>query len=629
MLDIMNNEPSITNFTPEQLESGLEELIAFEKFSLYEGNKNSHVDPTNNELQADSKLEDAFFRYQTLLNQTLQANVPTSLSPAAQALKNYISKELEYYTDQALAYQGIIGGLSEMMRRVKQSDQIQPISKAELLNLLNTQKLGWQENLEKLPQQTPEAHQAVHGLTLKEYLQQYENGRIIRTPYVIERIASISEKLEARGIVIIGGHTGLGKTEAARVVAKDITGQEPVVVRGHPDLESEEMFGSQKLGKSNDCFPREIVDLIKKEQSAYKETLGGAQANPNDLEAIKERVLRDNSVTVSRYILKGVYQALKEGRVCIIDEGNYIDPGLIAKLNDILTKKPGEYIDIQEDGGEKLRLEHPVRLIITGNFNQTGSKVYLGRKELDPALVDRAGYVHYGVLPQETLGSLEECSDPLKKQLFTIAAIPLMSSRGGYITPMNFKLNSLWELAKVAALSQLAFAGNLEGTHPLAPQKDGIGFNYIPKAQISNRRLISIIESWKSEGFIKPLDYYVYQNFADLTDPQDRMFYYELAIKSGFFQEPDWPTTETFRDTVPGAPQIVTDGAQARPTSELIEALFGQAPVRANWSEGNETIENLEAIAETEMQLDQFMTEIQEELSNKDILRHLNKACPL
>jgi len=615
---------NLTNFSPEELDSAVSELIRHELSEVKMANK-SQVNPDNNELQSSDPLIDAFMRYDTQTHSKEHA----PLSPAAKVLKDFINEETKFFVDQAHIYRDIISDLHNITSKVKSSDTIHPLSKSDLLNLLDTHKRGWAAQLKELPNQSPEAYLAVHGVTLDGYQEQYKEGRIIRTPYVESRIERINEKVESKGVVIIGGHTGLGKTEVARIVSKDITGKEPVVVRGHPDLQSEEMFGSQKLEKSDNQFPREVVERIKQEHKAYEESLNGETASAEDLEAIKDKIIQENSVTISKYILKGVYQALKEGRVCLIDEGNYIDPGLIAKLNDILTKKPGEYIDIQEDGGEKLCLEHPVRIILTGNFNQTGSKVYLGRKELDPAFVNRAGYVHYDVLPQETLGKLEDCNDPLQKQLFTITLVPLMSERGGYIVPKDFKIESLWELSKLSAVSQLAFSGNLKGSHPLAPKKDAIEFDYNPKVQISNRRLISLIESWRDDGFVKPLDYYLYQNFSDITEPQDRFFYYEMAKKSGFFQEDVWPSSEEFRDHSPDAPQLRTQGAEVRLTKDLIEAIYGPPPVRESWGESGETSENLEEIAKKEMELTELMKEVKDILEDPEILRHLNNVCPL
>jgi MoxR-like ATPase len=586
----------------------------------------SNLSDNNSADPASENIVDAFARY------TIAANFKknSELSPAAKALQEYIEGEIRFYKDQNDIYKGIISDLDQMRLKVQESDSLNPHAKTDFLKLIQDQMDGWKKKKEELPSQSPEAHYGIYESELERYMQDYAKGRIIKTPYVNEKIAEITEALQTKGVVIIGGHTGLGKTEIARLVAKDITGKEPVVVRGHPDMDSSEMFGSHKLEKSNDISPHQVLKIIdrevqkfqKKNPSITEEELKTAR------EIITQKVCNDNSVTISRYIMKGVYKALRDGRVCIIDEGNYIDPGLMAKLNDILTKKAGEFVYIQEDGGEKLELKSDPKIIITGNFNQNGKKIYSKRVELDPALLDRAGFVNYGALPQETLGSLSDCRDPLQKQLFTILIVPLMTCNGGFILPKRTNVETLWNFAQLASISQLAFAGKLDGTHPLAPQKDGVSYTFEPTVQLSNRRVISIIESWRDEGFIYPLDYYLYRDLNHIQDKSERFFLYSAAQKAGLFQGEEWPTAESFRDDFPSPPKMRVGDIEVRPLSEIVDAIFGAPPVRKSWG-GIETHEYLNAISEAERELEELVKICEKIIKDEEMLEHLRTVCPI
>lgn len=617
-LDLSGFNPSGNNSAGPASEDIVD---AFARYTM-QGTIANSTDPASKELK-----DDVFARYRIAIKNSKE-NI--NLSTAAKALQKYIEDEMRFYEEQNDCYEGIIRDLNQMRLKVQGSDRLDPHAKADLLKLIQDQIDGWKKNKEELPSTSPEAHYGVYESELKRYRQDYAEGRIIRTPYVNEKIAEITEALQTKGVVIIGGHTGLGKTEIARLVAKDITGKEPVVVRGHPDMDSSEMFGSHKLEKSNDTFPHEVIEKIKHEIEEVRKKNSSIEESElkRAEEIIIQRVCNENSVTISKYIMKGVYEALRDGRVCIIDEGNYIDPGLMAKLNDILTKKAGEFVYIQEDGGEKLELKSDPKIIITGNFNQNGKKIYSKRVELDPALLDRAGFVNYGVLPQETLGSLSDCNDPLQKQLFTILVVPLMTGNGGFILPKGTSVETLWNFAQLASISQLAFAGKLDGTHPLAPQKDGVSYTFEPTVQLSNRRVISIIESWRDEGFIYPLDYYLYRDLNHIQDKSERFFLYSAAQKAGLFQGEEWPTAESFRDDFPSPPKMRVGDIEVRPLSEIVDAIFGAPPVRKSWG-GIETHEYLNAISEAERELEELVKICEKIIKDEEMLEHLRTVCPI
>jgi MoxR-like ATPase len=312
-----------------------------------------------------------------------------------------------------------------------------PDTKDQLLTAIRERIVGVREEYATALKESPEAFMAAHVADLRKYYRQYERGRIVQTEYVQEKLAEIDEALSTARMCFISGETGTGKTEVARIAARNFSGKKELVIRGYAGIGSTEIYGHMTLTDSSEKRMENARKQIDLAEQVYLEKY--PDATPVELAEIVRGVLQKSGVTTTEYILGAVYQAAKEGRVVIIDEANYIPPELIASLNDIMTKRPGEQIHVQQDGVGPITVQEGFGIIFTGNVNPpTGptAKRYVGRRDPDAAFIDRVPVVEYGSLPQAITG-IASAHDPADKQLFTVAIttalLPAASRRKRWI----------------------------------------------------------------------------------------------------------------------------------------------------------------------------------------------------
>jgi hypothetical protein len=365
-----------------------------------------------------------------------------------------------------------------------------------------------------------------------------------------------------------------------------------------------------------------LTDSAEKRMANVREEIESAEqlylerfpnATRAELADVVTGILKRGGVTTTEYVLGAVYQAAKEGRVVIIDEANYIPPELLASLNDIMTKRTGEQIHVQQDGVGPITVQEGFGIIFTGNVNPpTGptAKRYIGRKEFDAAFIDRVPLVQYGYLPQPTQGRPSDYL-PADKQLFTVAVTTALlpaasgidtlekveSRYGTLFLPGGDKggLDALWRFSQYASITQRAFSGEFNDGDAGAFQSGGNSAAYIPKVQLSNRGLMRVIERWRDEGFKYELDYYIAGDiFGRATDAKDRAYLYQQAQLSGFFrtagwdQNPDYSPNNLQKFSVK-IPKNEAAPRETVPAREVIASIFGDIPMRTVWPDGAET----------------------------------------
>ncbi|MGA1192421.1 MAG: AAA family ATPase, partial [Bdellovibrionota bacterium] len=447
-----------------------------------------------------------------------------------------------------------------------------------------------QEALDGYAQESPEHFYVIKGGEARRWIRQLQSGRIARTPYVEDKIHEVSSALASGKIVFLHGETGAGKTEVARVAARAATGKDPIVVRGYSGMDSAELFGHTELRPSSPrdhgTIDKKIHNELQKWRNENPDASSEAVAEQREL--IKESLIHEPAVPQTEFLLGAIYQAAQEGRTVILDEANYIPPPLLAKLNDILTKKPGEHITVQEDGIAPIQVVEGFSVIMTGNINRDGAKRYGNRYDIDAALIDRSHFIHYQSLPQATQG-LPINHRPEEKQLFAVLVASLVANqprprlpkdspiqlqlidRVGSLTLPEGGLDAIWRLSQFAAVTQLAFAGKITNESEFAYQKNGA--QTAPKVEnaLSPRRLINILESWSADGFQHSLDFYIKRDFTDQAlDTKARDYLKQLGMKFGFTSEPS--TTHTKMETITG--------------DALLETIFGEIPLRQKWPDG-------------------------------------------
>ncbi|NDF15926.1 hypothetical protein EB061_11500, partial [bacterium] len=153
-------------------------------------------------------------------------------------------------------------------------------------------------------QRSPEGFMAAHVADLRAYRRQYTRGRIVETPYVREKKGEILQALGSARMCFISGETGTGKTEVARIVAREFSGKEELVVRGYAGIGSSEIYGHMTLTDSAEKRMENAHKEIDLAEKVYKERY--PNASETDLAAVARDVLAKGGVTTTEYILGAV-----------------------------------------------------------------------------------------------------------------------------------------------------------------------------------------------------------------------------------------------------------------------------------------------------------------------------------
>jgi hypothetical protein len=364
------------------------------------------------------------------------------------------------------------------------------------------------------------------------------------------------------------------------------------VVRGYPKMAQEELFGHLALkSKQSLEHAADVVGKIQEEiklwhdqnPSADKKSLNSATKQ------IESFILNETDVSVLDYQLGAQYKAMKEGRVIIYDESNAFPDDLRKKLNDLKTKEPGEWVTIQEDGGQQFQVAKGYGEIETANLGSRYGEGERGkgRSSYSPDELDRRQCViEYGYLPQTIKASYQEVSQFKDKELFAVALAALCDQNGNIVAPRD-TLKQVWNFAQFAALTQHAFSGTLDPKYEL--NQGGAGVKMTTDILISPRGLQSILNAWRSDGYQFELGHYVAENLLPrAAKPAQRALLYNLGKITGVFSGSGWPEVP---NTQSGkvvsfnveSPQNKAAAIEITPRLEVIEALWGKAPERSDW----------------------------------------------
>lgn len=147
------------------------------------------------------------------------------------------------------------------------------------------------------------------------------------------------------------GDKGIAKTQAAKFVSGLFTDNgEPKVISGDGSMMKDEFMGKMTLTEQN-------------------------------------------GATVTTFKHGILTECMEKGIPLVMDEINLIDPAIVMRLQDILLRKPGDKVTIQEDSGEVITIKQGFCVLATAN---EASSRYQSRAALDPAFRDR-----FRILPIE------------------------------------------------------------------------------------------------------------------------------------------------------------------------------------------------------------------------------------
>jgi len=481
------------------------------------------------------------------------------------------------------------------------------------------------EAIREFPSTDIDAYYAVHSDEVAENLAALREDRLVKLPYTLEKGQKVFDTLASGRPVILHGHTGSGKTELARDVALEFSGKDALLVRCHGFMGPEELFGHQALESTSVIEARRVVSLVETEFNAWKveNPLASEGQAARALELIQERLLHQNGVTVSRFIIGSVYKAVEEDRVIIFDEFNAMPDSLRVALNDILTRHAGRSVTVQENGRGNLEVGGGFGVICTANLPQDGgrSKTYVGISNLSAATLSRAETIQYDYPPQSVKGTLEENSLEKHKQGFALALYSMMNDNQAAVLPKN-GLDLLWRLAQFARLAQDAFAEGIDSKNELASRDSGSSTRTKIGMPLDPRRLCFILRKWRDEGLSRELDSYLYENYVDsLVRNSDKRRMYNLAQAVGFFEKSrGWPEGDASIAELSNKPFDVDapiNGCgelQLLPRDVTLPALFGAPPARTVWpdrSEGSQRARSQQSV-EQALQLEQAIAELEE-----------------
>ncbi len=161
---------------------------------------------------------------------------------------------------------------------------------------------------------------------------------------MVELVTSLFANVHIGKSTLILGDKGIAKTQAARFVARSYSHDgEARIISGDGSMMKDEFIGK--------------VDLVQE---------GGA--------------------TVTKFTPGILTECMEKGIPLVIDEINLIDPAIIMRLQDILLRKPGDQVVLQEDGGRVITIQRGFAVIATAN---EASSRYQSRAAFDPAFRDR------------------------------------------------------------------------------------------------------------------------------------------------------------------------------------------------------------------------------------------------
>lgn len=164
----------------------------------------------------------------------------------------------------------------------------------------------------------------------------------------------------------------------------------------------------------------------------------------------KMTLSEQNGATVTTFQSGILTECMREGVPLVMDEINLIDPAIAMRLQDILLRKPGDVVTIQEDSGEQIVVKHGFCVLATANEASTR---YQSRATLDPAFRDR-----FAVMPIEypdgdkIMLQANDRPDSLARLAYAFAV-----SRNGIASRRVAPRDALW-LASVAHASQQLYS---------------------------------------------------------------------------------------------------------------------------------------------------------------------------
>ena len=381
---------------------------------------------------------------------------------------------------------------------------------------------------------------------LLEYRRQLLNSGFVETPSIREEVMKIVSHSQLGIPVLLRGHLGTGKTEIALHVARKYFGYEPEFISGSEEATKYDIYGRTQIGVRPEKdrireFEHHMREYMKWNPDAPKEEL-------KEVEKQYYQAIVVKGLTTSFFHYGPLVRAMREGKPIIIDEMDGIPHSIIMRLNHVLTRRAGDTVRVQENGGDDIIVKKGFTVLATGNIKSARYK----REELDAAFLSRwwSSDINY----------------PPQQETYEILVASLLDKRGNLQIKNSNDLDDLKRLTEAAAEIQRIFAG--EQVDYFGEGADAA--REIPaslkKSVLSLRHLWNIVRPWKARNFDKPLENYVLNEFIKPSVVEDQIYLVQLFCRFRFFKA--WKVQEF---GIPGLTEtkvLAFQGKQSGPTAK-------------------------------------------------------------
>jgi len=343
---------------------------------------------------------------------------------------------------------------------------------------------------------------------LLEYRRQLLNGGFVETPSIRDEVMKVVSHSQLGIPVLLRGHLGAGKTEVALHVARKYFGCEPEFISGSEEATKYDIYGRTQIGV------RPQKDRIREFEHHMREY---ARWNPDaPKEELKEvekqyyQAIVVKGLTISFFQYGPLVRAMRDGKPLIIDEMDGIPHSIIMRLNHVLTRRPGDTVKVQENGGGDIIVKKGFAVLATANIKSARYK----REELDAAFLSRWWSNDIRYTPQH--------------ETYQILVASLLDRRGNLQITSPEALDDLKRLTEAAAEIQRIFTG--EQVDYFGEGADAA--REIPaslkKSVLSLRHLWNIVRPWKARNFDRPLESYILNEFIKPAVVEDQVYLVQL-----------------------------------------------------------------------------------------------------
>ncbi len=354
--------------------------------------------------------------------------------------------------------------------------------------------------------------------TLLEYRRQLMTGGFVRTESVKAQIMRILSHVRLGIPVFLRGHLGVGKTETALHVSRAYLGFEPEFISGSEEATKYDIYGRTQIGIGSD---EERLQEYARRMEEYRRLHPSASgAELGDVERSYYRAIVVQRQATSFFQYGPLVQAMRQGKPLIIDEMDGIPHSILMRINHVLTRRAGDRIKVQENGGEEIAVEKGFCVLATGNVKSARYK----REELDAAFLSRWWS--------------EDVRYPPQGEAYEILLAALIDKRGELRMRAPGGLEDLKRLTEAAAEIQRIFTGERidflgEGADATRGTPAGL-----KKSVLSLRHLWNIVKPWKAHNYDRPIDDYILNEFIKPAVAEDQVYLVQLFCRFRFFK--DW-----------------------------------------------------------------------------------------